>query len=345
MNKSKLVFIGTFAIMVAFILTLSIFYSRAIKKKLHFEYQLGEEIAAPKDKEPDSAAVKMNFNESGSRLITLLNNGNIDIWDLSNQKKTVSYSTDSVFSYCRVNDYIIVSDKDDIFYIDVNNGEKFRLTGGKYNYSSIDDNCDKLALAGQDNKIEIWNLVQPGIIATISTSLPVRNGLDISPDGSLVAAAEGIYHEDENRHETMIEMWKLDLGKTYKLGSVKGYAVAGVWNLFFSPENSSLIFDTQLSAQSGVAISDLEGNTVFDKSEFDSFWTRAIAVSPDGNILATGDEKGNLVLWNLNTKEIKSYYRLGDVIESLAFSKNGSLLAAGLANSTIQVFQMIRPEK
>lgn len=344
MNKSKIIFVGTFVIMVVFILTLSLFYSRAVKKKMHFLYQLGQEISRPEDTEPEKSSIELVFSNNGTKIITLLNNGNIDIWDLNNQKIAVSFKTDSIFSYCAQNDYIFIEKDGDIYLVDINNGDRFKLTSGKYRYSSIDKECNRLALSGSDHVIEIWSLTEPKILNKFKSELPVRNGLSLSPDGSIVAAAEGIYHENENRHETKIETWRLESNdgrNTVKLNSVSSDHIAGVWNIFFSPDSARLIYDTQKSAESGISITDLQGNVIFEKNDLDSFWTRALAISPDGDTLASGDEKGNLVLWDVNTKEIKSYYRLGEVIESLGFSDNGAMLAAGLANSTIQVFQIL----
>ena len=327
MNKSKIVFIGTFLIMLLFILTLSFFYSRAIKKKMHFLFQLGEEISRPKDTEPENAPIEISFANDGSKIISLLKNGNINVWNLDDQKKSVSYKTGSIFSYCVQNDYLITENDGVIYSVDINNGDRFKLTNGKYKYSSIDHKCDRLALSDSDSDIEVWSLTEPKMLVKIKSELPVRNGLSISPDGSMISAAEGIYHENENRHETKIETWKLKPNNgidAFRLNLVSSNIIAGVWNIFFSPDSSRIIYDTHESEQSGIAISDLEGNIMFEKNNLDSYWTRALAISPDSNILASGDENGNLVIWDIT---------------------NSSMLAAGLGNSTIQVFKMIYPKK
>jgi WD40 repeat protein len=344
MNKSKIVFVSTIVIILAFIVIMTLYYSKAVKKKMHFMFQLGEQISRPHDDiEPEYAAIEIKFSNDDSKIITLLNNGDINIWDLDKQDKKMAFHTNSIFSFCSLNDFIIVTEGELVLSVDINTYDKFKLTTGKYKFSTIDKDCNRLALSDGAHEIEVWNLLGPKLLNKIKSELPIRNGLSISPNGAFVAAAEGIYDSTRNNHETIIEIWKLDTGKSQliqKLDKRRDGLITGVWNIFYSPDNEKLIYDTQISAESGVSISDLKGDNVFEKSKFDSYWTRALAISPDGKTLASGDEKGNLVLWDIETQEIKSYYRMGDVIESLAFSNNGTELAAGLANSTIQVFKI-----
>ncbi|NIT14262.1 MAG: hypothetical protein GTN99_08510 [Candidatus Dadabacteria bacterium] len=179
------------------------------------------------------------------------------------------------------------------------------------------------------------------IKAKFNSAMPVRNGLALSPDGTKVAAAEGVYHEDKHLHETLIEVWDVASGSTkpiFKYDKRNNGIVVGVWNILFSADSAMIAFDTQSAGESGITLMGLDGNTTFAKSGFKSYWMRAADYFDAKNYLATGDEQRNLVVWDIKTKGIGFYNKLPEVVESVSFSNDGSMLAAGIADSTIQVF-------
>ena len=73
---------------------------------------------------------------------------------------------------------------------------------------------------------------------------------------------------------------------------------------------------------------------------FASYWVRALALSPDDQFLATGDEKGWLRVWKPETGEKLYEGTTGLVIQSLAFSDDGRRLAAALWDSTIRIVEV-----
>jgi len=341
MNKTKIVFISAFLIIVAFILILSFYFTRAKSKKLNYLYQLGEKVSRSVNEEPENAAIKIGFNSDGSKIITLLNNGRIELWDLNEKSMTLLTETDKLFGYCASEDLLITKINNEIYIIDIHSGHKKLLTNGEYELASMDKNCETLALSSGDSEIEIWDLKSKILKSKIKTALPVRNGLAISSDGQKVAAAEGIYHKDKRRHETIIEIWDLasaNQQSILKYDKRQSGAVAGVWNIFFTSDNKNIVFDTQSSAESGIMLLDLEGNTIFEKSGFKSYWMRSADSHVNKNYLATGDEEKNIAVWDINSKGIGFYSKVNEVVESISFSNDGSLIAAGLADSTIQVF-------
>ncbi|MBG1267021.1 serine/threonine-protein kinase [Nostoc sp. WHI] len=66
-----------------------------------------------------------------------------------------------------------------------------------------------------------------------------------------------------------------------------------------------------------------------------------IAISPDGNTLASGGDDKNIKLWNLNTKKfLTSLLGHFQPVTSVAFSPNGQILATASDDKTIKLWQI-----
>ena len=63
----------------------------------------------------------------------------------------------------------------------------------------------------------------------------------------------------------------------------------------------------------------------------DGFPVKAFALSPNGNVLATGDSTGRVVFWSTNTGQMIASYTVPDSssITSLSFSSDGKTLVTG----------------
>ncbi|MCC6955987.1 MAG: hypothetical protein IT316_04280, partial [Anaerolineales bacterium] len=65
-----------------------------------------------------------------------------------------------------------------------------------------------------------------------------------------------------------------------------------------------------------------------------------IEFSPDGDFLATGHHDGMLRLWDMNTGELLLEFDTGAVVQSIAYSSDGEIIATGgsFENSRIQLW-------
>jgi WD40 repeat protein len=73
----------------------------------------------------------------------------------------------------------------------------------------------------------------------------------------------------------------------------------------------------------------------------DFFPVTAIALSPNGKILASGSMNGSIQLWNIATgSKIRTFQGHSDRIESVAFSPDGKTLASGSNDETIKLWNV-----
>ena len=106
----------------------------------------------------------------------------------------------------------------------------------------------------------------------------------------------------------------------------------------FSADATLLAVDTQKNAQSGIRVWEIEtGRKLLAKSGFEAYWTRALAFSPSGEYLASGDEAANLRVWDISEGESVIWETYPTGIQSLAFSPNGDYLAVALWDTTVQM--------
>ena len=102
-----------------------------------------------------------------------------------------------------------------------------------------------------------------------------------------------------------------------------------------------MIVGSQTNAKSGLRsiATDTTGER-WRKDGFESYWVRAVAASPDGKLIATGDEKGWLRLWNARNGVKLHELQTGLVVQSVSFSDDSRKLAIALWDSTIGILEL-----
>jgi WD40 repeat protein len=82
--------------------------------------------------------------------------------------------------------------------------------------------------------------------------------------------------------------------------------------------------------------------TTFDHSVF--LWN--VAISPNGNLIASGDEEGGIKLWNVNTGEkVYTLTHYSGPSWSLAFSPDSKTLASGALDDTVKLWDLVNGEQ
>jgi WD40 repeat protein len=133
----------------------------------------------------------------------------------------------------------------------------------------------------------------------------------VSDDGTLMAAAFG---------DTKVRLWNLEDGSEQE-GIVHE---APVTRVLFSSDSK------RLATQSGghAHVWDVESGKLLDTFESaDS--DAAIALSPDGQLLAVYEDGGKAAIWNLTTKQKTTADETFPIMLAAAFSHDGLMLAVG----------------
>ena len=300
--------------------------------------QLGEKQEPTLDRLLPDVARQMAFNKDGTKLIAKGMGGTVVEWDIATRQKreVTSISAKRWFAYAvGTNQLLVRKADDDIVLLSVASGEETRLTNGEYESGDISADGTLAVLTNGDESVEVWQIQAAAVqkLKTLETAFPVRNGIAISAAGNAIATAEGTYHEE---HQTVIEVWALSQEMPVRL--INTGTILGVWNLLFSPDGTMLAVDSQHQARSGIRVWEVEtGRQLLIRDGFAAYWTRALAFSPTSETLASGDEEGNFVLWDIRADDAvwRETYPTG--IQSIAFSPNGETLAIALWDTTIQL--------
>jgi len=224
-----------------------------------------------------------------------------------------------------------------------------------------------LASGGTDSDITLWQAADGTPIHTLSghsSTIAAPNGLTFSPDGKRLASAS---------YDNTARIWDWRSGES--LLTLKGHADR-VDAVAFSPDGSLLATasnDRQLivwDAQSGKAIRHITGhqNFVFGVS-FTADGSGLLSASRDntlrlwdsasgtlrriyqghtaglwdvalhGQTLYTAADDGTLRRWPLATPQ-QWVWEVGGSPTSIAISPNGTLVAVGMGDGSLQIYQM-----
>lgn len=333
-------FLLVIAVVIVGVLTgISVYLSAGIKPYA----TLGKPDAVTIHYELGDLPIDIVFDEKHARIISRQDDGKILSWDIETGKSADLGQTTAAFDYCAHKSLLIFSDSTSVHINDLSDGSTTVLANGTYDHAAWTPDCSKFALAdAAGRRIELWDIAGQTKIALVDTSMDVRNGLAISADGRFIAAAEGTY-DDISGHDTLLEIFALS-GDGVLAPAVlidQQDTILGVWKMVFTSAQNHLFVGSQIDGKSGLeAFSAESGAQLWNKEGFASYWVRAIAISPDNSLLATGDEKGMLRLWNAETGELRAELSVGQPVQTASFSESGNSLAISQKDTTISLYKV-----
>ncbi|MBT9316049.1 WD40 domain-containing protein [Leptothoe spongobia] len=188
--------------------------------------------------------------------------------------------------------------------------------------TSFSPNGQRLATAGVDKKIHLWN--PAGVmLASLEGHTSTISQVKFSPTGSLLASAGD---------DGTIRLWTTDGTPKQVINS----QIENIWGLDFSPDGQTLAAcgqagEAELWQRDGTFIRNLDSGGTLPG-------ICSLAYSPQGNQIAIGSNNGMVTLWHPNGQLLHTLEHQ-DPIRSVAYSPDGELLATGNQNGQINLWQ------
>jgi len=198
-----------------------------------------------------------------------------------------------------------------------------------------------LASGGRDTTVRLWNVAPQQHVGELKGHSLFVQSVAFSPDGKTLASGSW---------DTTIRLW--DIKAQQSIGELQGHTDL-VSSVAFSPDGKTLAsgsWDTTVrlwDAATQQPLGELPGEVerVF-----------SVAYSPDGKTLAAGTcheldaggkcSRGQVSLWDVETQQRRGDLRgHSGIVESVAFSPDGKLLASGSGDGSLIVWNVETREK
>ena len=192
-------------------------------------------------------------------------------------------------------------------------------------FSPVDN--ARLASAGDDTTIKIWDLQDNTLATTLRGHSRKIHSVAFSPDGTLLASGSD---------DWTCRLWDVQAGAHIAtLEHIIGRNRSAIIEVAFSPDGELLAtagFDVKLwEISTHNEIETLQHNE----------WVLALAFSPNGELLATGDNQGRVKVWNVQDRKVIAQLE-GDTVrvDTLVFSPDGRTLASAGYHGVIKLWSV-----
>ena len=187
-----------------------------------------------------------------------------------------------------------------------------------------------LAMGGSDG-ILLWDIGRQQQVGRLGKGTP----LDFSPDGKFLLAGKF----SVSRVESGLELWNVEQQQLIEVwDGVGGHIFSPGGRAAFSPDGTVLaslcwlcIWVWDMQAQELIGLLKPGGR----------FTPLAIAFSPDGHVLASGDREGTVRLWDVGARRQIEVLPADGPVTSVAFSPDGEVIAySSGTDGTVRLWQV-----
>ena len=191
-------------------------------------------------------------------------------------------------------------------------------------YSPVDSSI--VASGGGSRAVNLWNLADD-TVTTLGHHADTVNAVGFSSDGQLLASG-GDDH--------VFKLWDIPFKQHIAtLEHIVDRSRSQVKALAFSPDNKRLA-----TAGMGVKLWDVQTREEIATLQPDK-WVFALAFSPDGQFLATGDETGQVSVWDVQRQQVIVQFK-GDSssVYTVKFSPDGKVLAGAGYDGNVELWEV-----
>src|SRR5262249_45918860 len=172
------------------------------------------------------------------------------------------------------------------------------------------------------NTVRVWDLASRRQVAQLSEGYGYQ--IQFSPDGTLLAAAEG----------KTVKLW--DVATWQSAGVLSGHT-GYVYSFAFAPDGRTLAAG---ASDGTLYLWDVAGKRQIVSCKGHTSNIQTVAFAPDGRRLATGGADSTIKLWDVALfQEMATLTGHEGPVNSLAFSPDGNTLASAGADTTVRLWQ------